>query len=206
MKCKPALEKIQLGGKPRTKFQNCQKLWQPHFKHHREQRIIDQHNDLMAFLEGQEQQQQENSNETNDEDSASIATASSSLQVHGAQATTPRGNDNEQDQEEAQKISPESAELPTSTLDDAQTLEMLRLQLADDITRYLMLKAKIEKCDSPPNAALETELREKVDSFLNSSIFPSNVSETNEGVSHTTINSNNIDTYHSPEKKDENCL
>ena len=78
---------------------------------------------------------------------------------------------------------------------------MLRLQLADDITRYLMLKAKIEKCDSPPDAALETELREKVDSFLNSSIFPSNVSETNKGVSHTTINSNNIDTYHSPEKK-----
>ena len=109
MKCKPALEKIQLGGKPRTKLQNCQKMWQPHFKHHREQRIIDQHNDLMAFLEGQEQQQQENSNETNDADSPRISTASSSLKVHAAPATTPRGNDTEQDQEEDQKISPESA-------------------------------------------------------------------------------------------------
>ena len=82
MKCKPALERIQLGGKSRSKFQNCAKLWQSHFKNHREQRIVDQHNELVAFLEGREQEEEA----TNDEESISTASV---LTAPTAQVTTP---------------------------------------------------------------------------------------------------------------------
>ena len=102
MKCKPALEKIQLGGKPRTKFQNCQKWWQSHFKGHREHRIIEQHSELMAFLEGKKK----DDGTTKDDDTMSIASiSSSSLQVQEAQAISPmKGCD--QGQKEETQIDP----------------------------------------------------------------------------------------------------
>ena len=61
------------------------------------------------------------------------------------------------------------------------------------------MKAKIEnKCDSPPDAVLETQLRETFNSFLNLSVFPSYVSGANKGgVSHTYLPS---------EKKRKLCL
>ena len=132
MKCKPALEKIQLGGKPRTKFQNCQKWWQSHFKGHREHRIIEQHSELMAFLNGKKK----DDGTTKDDDTMSIASiSSSSLQVQEAQAISPmKGCD--QGQKEETQIDPEStARMPTSPSDNEKELEKLSLQLADDMIK-----------------------------------------------------------------------
>ena len=162
MKCKSALEQIQLGGKPRTKFRNCQKLWQPHYENHRKQRLVDQHNKVMAYLEGQ--QEDKNTTNNNNKESTITSIFTASLQVPTAQPTTPQ-YDNNQEQQDCH-ITPESTATCTLSSENVQGLKQLHSKLVDNITKYLWLKAKIEnKCDSPPDAALDTQLREKIDSF-----------------------------------------
>ena len=177
--CRPTIELALLGKTPRTKFKNCKKLWLPENATHRERRIIDQHNEIIRFI-----------NES--------PLGNADEHTGGNKKATDQTNNKEQGvtPTRAPCATPSAASFQSkrSSKEDTEEsrLEELKLRIKMDIEEYCRIKRRRYVPEISPH---DPTVQQKIDSFLES--IQNYIEESGEdrGVSHTAINFNSQATH-----------